>query len=200
MENLKIVNLELLSIEDKRKAIDLFIEGFFDIFSSITKNKIVLNELFINSIDFSLVYVFINGKEIIGFIGISDNKKRPIKCNLNICKQLFGKFKGIIIQKQLAMMMEEIVVKKESDLYIEFLVTDKKNRNKGIASKLIKFVYDELGYENYYIEVLSKNKNAKRLYENLGFKIYKKEYNFLSLMTIIQGFGYPIKLKLSKQR
>lgn len=84
------------------------------------------------------------------------------------------------------------VVNKDTDLYVDFLATSKEARGKGIATKLLTFCFAMPEYENYYIEVLSKNTNAKNLYERVGFSIVKKQYiSFISLL----GFGYPIKMK-----
>lgn len=191
MSEISIAKLSDLSDEYKEKSIELFIDGFGHLFSFF-KDKKIMKEFFLGSMDFSMVYVTLYDNNIAGFIGISNNKKRPVSFDIEKFKHLFGKFLGTIIQKPISTVMEKPVVHGDKDLYIEYLVTDKNYRGKGIATKLIEFVCNELGYDEFYIEVLSKNINAKKIYEHLGFVEFKREYN---LSTIIRGLGYPIKLK-----
>lgn len=145
-----------------------------------------------HSLDFSLTYVAVYENNVVGFMGIANNKARPFHFDATKCRELFGKFKGVIIQKQLSAIMEKPVVYGDKDLYIDYLTTDKKYRGKGVATKLIEFACYELQYYQCYIEVLSKNTTAKRLYEKIGFTEYKKEYN---IFTMMKGLGYLIKLK-----
>lgn len=93
--------------------------------------------------------------------------------------------------------MDKPAVNGDKDLYIEYLITDKNYRCKGIATKLIHFAFEQLECDEYYIEVLSKNINARRLYKNLGFIEWKRDYNPI---MIILGLGYPIKLKKYRNR
>lgn len=190
MNDITIVNLADLNDEYKEKSIELFIDGFGHIFSFI-KDKNILKELLLTSMDFSMVYVALYENIVVGFIGVSNNKIRPISFEIEKFKQLFGSFLGSIIQKPLSAVMEKPAVYGDKDLYIDYLTTDKKYRRKRIGTKLIEFVCEELIYDECYIEVLSKNTGARRLYEHLGFEEFKIEYN---PSTIIRGLGYLIKL------
>lgn len=190
MINCIIKSLIDLSQDYKEQALEVFIDGFSNIFT-FTNDRKVLKELFMKSIDFSLVYVAVCENKIVGIMGIANNKKRTMCFNLEICKELFGVNKGSIIKKQLSKVMEKPVVKGDKELYIDYLTTDKNYRGQGIATKLIEFVCNELEYDEYYIEVLSENIKAKRLYEHLGFTEYKRVYN---IFTMIKGIGYLVKL------
>lgn len=191
MEDIKIRRLSDLDMNHKVRALDIFVDGFRNVLS-FTKDDEILKELFMDSLDFTLSYVAICDDNVIGFMAIGNNKKRPVKFDIEKCKKLFGDVKGKIIKKQLSSIMEKIAVEGDKDLYIDYLTTDKKHRGKGIGSKLIEYACESLGYETCYIEVLSKNIPAKKLYENIGFKVYKRHYN---LITIFEGLGYLIKLK-----
>lgn len=84
------------------------------------------------------------------------------------------------------------VVKGDTDLYIDVLATLQQARGRGVATRLLQYSFDLPGYENYYIDVLSKNVNAKRLYEKMDFLEYNKvRFSFVAVM----GYGYPIKMK-----
>lgn len=83
-------------------------------------------------------------------------------------------------------------VEKETDLYIDVPATVKAARGKGVASRLIQYYLELPDFKTCHLEVLSKNANAKRLYERIGFVAYKHQR--LS-PTLLQGWGYPIKMK-----
>lgn len=191
MKTYKIVKYHELCDIQKKEMIEIFIEGFGHLMT-FSKDKDILRELFFNAINEEYVYAYIEENEVLGFVGIATNKIRPIKLKREVCMKLFGKVQGSIICKQMNGIFQSKVVKKDTDLYIDFLATSKEARGKGIATKLLAYCFDLPKYDNYYIEVLSKNKNAKSLYEKVGFCIDKKVYiSFISLL----GFGYPIKMK-----
>ncbi|MDZ5252714.1 GNAT family N-acetyltransferase [Clostridium sp. LIBA-8841] len=193
MKNFSIVKLSELDEEYKREATGLFAEGFHKMFS-FTKDREVLNELFFYSLDFSMIYITLEKDKVVGLLGSGTNEKRAVSLNKEVFKKLLGNGKGTIVYKQMKSIMEKPAVKGDSDLYIDYLVTDKKYRGKGIATALINFVCnDERIFEECYIEVLSKNINAKNLYEKIGFKEYKRVYNPI---TLLQGLGYLIEMKM----
>lgn len=187
MNNITIAKLSELDNEYKAMAVHLFVDSFYNMYTSITKDKIVLNELLLYSLDFSLVYVAIYDNNVVGFMGIANNKKRTMRFDKMKCIELLGKVKGSIVYKQLGSILEKPNVKNDNEMCIDYLATDRNYRGRGIATKLIEYACNELGYEECYIEVLSKNITAKRLYEHTGFTEYKKTYNL--------GFGYISKMK-----
>ncbi|WP_291563505.1 MULTISPECIES: GNAT family N-acetyltransferase [unclassified Clostridium] len=191
MVDLQVYCLSDLHETKKRETVELFVDGFRNIFL-FTENKFELIELFLPSLDTSMIYVCCYKEKIVGVIGIGTNKKRVFCFDIQVCQKIFGKIRGMMIYKQLKMIAETPAVKNDSDLYIDYLTTDTDMRGKGIATKLLDFACQLPEYDECYLEVLSKNTNAKRLYEKLGFKVYKKSFNFF---TVIQGFGYPIKMK-----
>lgn len=193
MGEISIAKLSDLNDEYKEKSIELFIDGFGHLFSFI-KDRNEMKKLFLSSMDFSMTYVALCDNYVAGFIGISNNIKRPVSFDIKDFKQLFGNFLGPIILGPIRSTKEKPAVHGDKDLYIDYLTTDKNYRGKGIATKLIDFVCKELDYHQCFIEVLSKNIIAKKLYEHLGFVEYKRKYN---PSTIIQGLGNLINLKKS---
>jgi ribosomal protein S18 acetylase RimI-like enzyme len=79
-------------------------------------------------------------------------------------------------------LLEKPNVKNDTDICIDYIATDESYRGKGIATKLIEYVCNGLGYKECYLEVLSRNVTAKRLYEHTGFVEYKRVHNPVSLM------------------
>lgn len=193
MKPFKIAKYHELCELQKRELIEVFIEGFGHLMN-FTKDKEVLQELFLHAIHEDYMLAYVEDDIVLGIIGIATNKIRPIKLDRNVCIKLFGNMKGKMLCKQMNGIFQGQVVNENTDLYIDILATSKVARGKGIATKLLTYCFDLPEYEEYYIEVLSKNQNAKALYEKMGFEVYKK--NYISSILLL-GFGYPIKMKKS---
>lgn len=97
-------------------------------------------------------------------MGIANSKKRTMHFDKAKCIELFGRLKGVIIYYQLRALLEKPNVKNDTDLCIDYIATDENYRGKGIATKLIEYACNDLGYKECYLEVLSKNVTAKRVY------------------------------------
>lgn len=180
-----------LSSVQKDEAVEVFLEGFGHMMS-FSKDKQDLKDLFSVAFHPEYFYTYIENEKVLGILGIATNHIRPIKFDLNQCMKTLGKWKGYIVCKQMNMIFQSQAVRKETDLYIDVLATTKTARGRGVATKLLEYAFALPRYEEYYIEVLSKNQNAKRLYEKKGFVAYKRKYvSFIRSM----GFGYPIKMK-----
>lgn len=177
MSSIQVVKLSELDNEYKEKAVHLFVDSFYNMYTSLTKDKNILCKLFLYSFDFSLVYIAMYDNTLAGFLGIAHNKKRTMHFEKLKCIELFGRVKGYIIYKQLGYLLERPNVINDKDVCIDYLATDSNYRGKGIATKLIEFACNELGYDECYLEVLTKNITAKRLYEHTGFQEYKRSYS-----------------------
>lgn len=191
MDQFKIKQYGQLEEKQKEKAVEIFIEGFKHLMT-FSKDEEELKALFSTSLNPSLLYTYIEKDKVLGIIGIATNHARPIRLVLETCIHIYGRLKGTIFCKQMNVIFQSQVVKGDYDLYIDVLATTKEARGRGIATKLIEFAFSLENYENYYIEVFSKNVNAKRLYEKTGFETYKKsKFSFIARL----GQGYPIKMK-----
>jgi len=92
---------------------------------------------------------------------------------------LLGLFKRIRFEKEL--------VRNFKKKYLTFVIiyTVKNHRGKGIATKLVKKVISSIKDVNYfYVDTISDNQPAIKLYKSLGFKLQKKiEDSLLFLFT-----------------
>ena len=175
----------------KKDIVGIFLEGFGHMMT-FSKDIRELEDLFSTAFHSSYIYACLENDKALGILGIATNQIRPIKIDLNHCVSIYGKWKGSIFCKQLNQIFQSQVVKKDTDLYIDVLATTKNARGKGVATRLLEFAFSLPEYKECYIEVLSKNENAKRLYEKCGFTIHKKK--LFSLITLM-GHGYPILMK-----
>lgn len=195
MNQYEIKKYGALNEIQKEEAVEVFIEGFGHMMN-FTKEKEKLKTLFLTALNPSYVIAYVESQKVLGIVGIATNRIRPIKMEAGLCKKLFGKFKGLMICRQMNAIFQSQMVKEDTDLYIDVLATSKTARCKGVATALLNHSFTIKKYENYYIEVLSKNTNAKRLYEKIGFMEYKKCY--VSILSFM-GNGYPIKMKKAAQ-
>lgn len=191
MENYTITQYGQLDDKQKLEAVKIFIDGFGHMMN-FTKDKNLMEVLFLEALNPLYFFAYVENETVLGIIGIGTNKIRPIKFKEGLCQNLFGKVKGKILCRQMNAIFQSKSVTDDTDLYIDVLATSKQARCKGIGTKLIQYSFQIPDYKTYYIEVLSKNTNAKRLYEKIGFEEYKKsKFSIASIM----GFGYPIKMK-----
>lgn len=64
-----------------------------------------------------------------------------------------------------------VAIQKETSLYIRALGVDKDCRRFGIATKLLKQVYDLAKNKiSLYLTIIASNENARKCYEKFGFK------------------------------
>lgn len=179
-----------LSTEKKYEVVEIFLDGFGH-FMTFTKDKDILRTMVYHAINQVWTYVLVEDEEVLGLIALATNKIRPIKFDKEICIELFGKFKGNLLCKEMNAIFQSQVVKEDNDLYIDVLATAKQSRGKGVATRLLEYSFNLPGYTSYYIEVMSKNITAKRLYGKMGFAEYKK---CRVSPLAFRGFGYPIKM------
>jgi ribosomal protein S18 acetylase RimI-like enzyme len=189
MDEIKMLSeLEELQVD---QAINVFIEGFFYIFKSISKDTVKLHKLFKNSFDYNMTYAFLLNGEAVGFIGLANHHKRPITLNKDAFSEILGGFPGKIAYKTMSAALEKINVNNPDEIYIDYIAIKSNFRSQGIGSKLIGYVHDSMGCKYIKLEVFTKNTRARAFYERLGFKAIKVKTNF---MLLLKGFGRPITM------
>lgn len=191
MQEYKIIEYGTLNKHQKEQAIEIFIEGFGHMMT-FSKDKNVLKKLFLSTFNSNLFMCYVENEKVLGIMGIATNKVRPVKFEQEVCKELFGKIKGNILCKQMNAIFQKPVVNGDRELYIDVLATASDARGKGVATILLNYAFDLKEYDDYSIEVFSKNETAIRLYKKVGFISYKKE-KFTPMAFM--GAGYPILMK-----
>ncbi|WP_436517449.1 GNAT family N-acetyltransferase [Ekhidna sp. To15] len=94
--------------------------------------------------------------------------KRPLENFLNAETTFFGYFEGA----ELAAVTE--VKAEDQILHIHSLVVDPDFFRKGIASKLLEFVFNEFNLKTFTVETGAANGPAIALYEHHGFRIIRQ--------------------------
>ena len=192
----EIKKLSELNENQMNQAISVFVEGFYNIMSPVSKDKEKLHWLFTNSFDYDITYAFLQDSEAVGFLGLGNGQKRA----LNLEKDTFMKvlpetmpgFAANTMYNAMYSSMCKPHTGSPHEIYIDFIATNPEYRSTGIGTKLIEFIREDLGYKTIKLDVMSKNPRARKFYERMGFKVIKKK---LDIMTRLQGLGGRIIMK-----
>ncbi|MCL1886009.1 MAG: GNAT family N-acetyltransferase [Dehalococcoidia bacterium] len=201
----EIVKLSELGDKQLNQVVDVFVEGFYiPTLKRITKDKEKLRRLFINAFDGDMSYAYLHDGNVVGFMGLADDRKRPMRLDEKTYIEEFGSFSGKMVYKQLIATMENIKVHSPDEICIDYITTHPEHRSMGIGKKMIEYVRDNMGYKYIWLEVLSKNPRGIAFYEREGFKqgIVKTNF-FLNLLAMVMGYGKLITMRMeagSKQQ
>jgi len=192
----EIKKLSELDENQKNQSINVFIEGFYNIMSVVSKDKENLHWLFKNSFDYDITYAYLQNGEAVGFLGLGNNQKRALNLNKDVFMKILPVtlpgFAGKSIYKAMYKAMCKPHTGGPEEIYIDFITTNPEYRSTGIGSKLIEFIRCDLGYRTIKLDVMTKNPRAKKFYERMGFKVIKTKLDF---MARLQGFGGRIIMK-----
>lgn len=172
----------------------IFIDSFGHMFKEFSEDTKALQECFEKSLITSMIYVALDNDKVVGFIAVSTNKRRVLDFNTKVFVKNFGKIRGNIFCVQLNMIMGKPAVKNDNECYIDFVAVHKEYRNKGVATILFNYVHENETYDEYNLDVLSKNENAIKLYEKLGYEVVKVKKN---LITNLNRLGDMVIMKYS---
>ena len=185
-------NIKLLSElteAQAAQAFDMFAEGFYFIFSPISKDKAKLRELFLSSFDRNMAWVcLIEGKPV-GFIAYGTHERQPVNMGKEACLRVLGRFKGSLVYRFAAPILARPHTRDPKEGYLDYLTTDPACRGRGIGTAMFRHVCENLPYERYTFEVLSKNETAIRLYTKLGMRQVKVKNDPVASLV---GHGKPI--------
>jgi ribosomal protein S18 acetylase RimI-like enzyme len=192
----EVKKLSELNEEQLDQAFVVFVEGFYNVFSSISKDKEKLHRLFKNSFDYDITYAYLLDGEAVGFIGLASHEKRPMRLSKEFFMEIMGGVAGKITYKAMTAAFDKLNTVNPQDIYVDYIATSPAHRSKGVGSKLIEFVRDTLGYKHIELEVFSKNPRAQQFYEREGFKAIRTKSD---LMLRLQGFGRRIVMRLDAE-
>lgn len=187
--NYKVKKLSDLNDEHIHQVSKIFIDSFYYMFEKFCKEIDSIRVCFEKAFIPSMFYVALDNNKVVGFIGISNNKKRVVDFEKSMFIEKFGDIKGKYFYWQLKKLIGVPIVKNENECYIDFVAVDKEYRNRGVGTTLFKYIHYNKRYKSYSLDVLSKNEGAKKLYESLG---YKTTHIKKSFVTNISGLGHFI--------
>ena len=201
----EIKKLSELDEKQADESIRIFVDGLFAQFAAISKDKEKLHKLFKKSLDYDMTYAFLQDGEALGFLGLGDYQKRPIKLDEEAFMEIKGGFAGKVAFGAMSAAMEKPNLSSPREICIEYLATNPVHRSKGIGSKLIEFVRNIPGCERIELEVFSKNPRAIKFYEREGFKVVSAKTDLAMMLQgsgkrIIMRYGQPVNSPLNHIR
>ena len=177
----------------------IFAEGFTQWLGYFSKDKNVIAKAFAHMFVLDQFYVATVENKIAGMVACTDCKtlsvrlnKRELRKHLGVVK---GSVAGIVLKKEFESPFKSPQAGTGS---IEYVGTASEFRGKGVASQIIKYIFDNTPYSEYIIEeVADTNTPAMNLYKKVGFEEYKRisvpQKNAKKI-----GINYLISLKLRK--
>lgn len=164
----KLSNLEAHAVE---QTVALWVDSFFPMFKGISKDREALCRLFMPCIQSDLCYVLLQGKQVAGFVAVSDYNRRAIMILEDVCIATFGALKGKILAWQLRKMLSEPAVNQQAQGYIDFIATAPAFQRCGVATALLAHVERDTAFRWIYLDVLTTNHSAIFLYKKLGYTV-----------------------------
>jgi len=185
MEQATVKRLSELDDRHLDQTVQLFIDGFFkEMGDKLSINLQTLANAVKPSFKKDHYYVCLLDDKVMGLLAVSSNKSRSHAFDKKTIRRGLGFFKGSLIYSILNEELQKPLDLPEKQCNIESVTTGVEARGKGVASKLINHVIDNLDYEEFVLDVIDSNVNAIRLYEKLGFAVYKrKKESFLARMA-----------------
>lgn len=197
-----MVKLRKMIFSDINVVASLYYESFWDkmvALKNISKNdavNLIKIFLFSNDHNFNHYTVATINDEPVGFIKLmkKTDKDKYSMPSLQTFRK-YGFFKLILTGIVLSFLEWKV---KDGELYIETVAVSSEERGKGIGSTLMKHA-DDVVINNESLKYLSlgvvhKNKDAKRLYERLGFVTKKIETSkLLKRYADIEAMYYMVK-------
>jgi ribosomal protein S18 acetylase RimI-like enzyme len=186
--------LPALTDAQAAQAFDMFAEGFYFIFSPISKDKARLRELFMASFDPEMAWVCLMEGRPVGFLSCGTHERQPVNMRREDCLRVLGRFKGSLVYRLAAPILARPHVEGADVGYLDYLTTDPAYRGRGIGTAMFRYVCETLPYGRYTFEVLSKNEAAIRLYKKLGMRQVRVKRDPVASLV---GHGSPIIMEFN---
>lgn len=200
-ENYKftIIRADKVGIDVRNQMAQIFADGFTQWLGYFSKDKNVIANAFAHMFVLDQFYIAITDNKVAGMVACTDCTTLSIRLNKNELRKYLGFVKGsiagIVLKKEFESPFENPPAETGS---IEYVGTASEFRGKGVASQIIKYIFDNTPYSEYIIEeVADTNIPAMNLYKKIGFEEYKRipvpQKNAKKI-----GINYLISLKLRR--
>lgn len=172
----------------------IFYDAFGDKFNIIFGNETNAIALIAECLDDEKTIVALKDGVAVGFSGLQYSGKSFIDPNMRQVVRAFG-----LSSFRVAVIGLFFLFKRTgggNELLLESLAVSANERNQGIGRKLLQFTIDYARAKKFpklKLEVIETNKNARRLYEKIGF-VESKTHNIPYPISKIMGFGSVIEM------
>ena len=168
-------NLAELEAVHVRQSVEIFAAGFFEPLPFISSNVDVIANVLEHSLVLDNHYVAVLDDNVVGVVSISNAKSRAYNFQRDILIAQLGFMRGRLAFRRLRNALLQELHLKESQCYIDLVTTDSAFRGLGISTEMQRYLFNNLPYAEYLLEVAEMNFNAIRVYEELGFIIEERK-------------------------
>lgn len=177
---------------------EIFVDGFYQWLHYFSKDKKKLVRAFSHMFNLDVFYVALSDGKICGIAACNDGRIKSVHLEKKALKKHLGFVRGTIANIMLKREFEEkpypFSIEPEMGC-IEFVAVSLEYRGKGVASVIIRHIFQTTPYSNYVLEVADTNLSAVNLYTKLGFKEFKRVEEKHSKAS---GINYLVYMKYTK--
>lgn len=194
-------SVQLASEHDKAindRISEIFVDGFYQWLRFFSKDKGKLVNAFSHMFNRDVFYIALLNDEICGIAACSDGKIKAVRLEGKELTKHLGFVKGSIAYAVLKREFEEkqYPFPIEPGMgCIEFVATSPEYRGKGVASQIIRGIFETTPFTSYVLEVADTNVKAVSLYAKLGFAEFMRVEEKHSKRS---GINHLIYMKYSK--
>lgn len=175
MEEVVIKRLSEMDEAGVEQAADIFADSFYEALRMFSKDRAVLAKAMKHSFVRDRFFAALADGRVVGIFGYSTSEGRAHRFDKRQAQAALGAWKGWLFHTFVRGEMEKPLGLTGRQCYIESVATDRRARGKGIATKLQHHLIEALDCDEFILEVVDTNTNAIRLYEKLGFTVFRKK-------------------------
>lgn len=176
----------------------IFVEGFYQWLQYFSKDKTKLANALAHMFNLDVFYLAEEGGRIAGFAACNDGSAPTVVLDKSEFTKYLGAVKGRIAYSILKKEFEEkqypFEIAKDMGM-VEFVATAPEYRGKGVATTIIRHIFDQTPRRQYVLEVADTNTTAVQLYERLGFREFQRVPQENSKRS---GVNYLVYMKYEK--
>ena len=192
-----VIRADKIDIDVRNQMSQIFADGFTQWLGYFSKDKNVIAKAFSHMFVLDQFYVATVENKIAGMVACTDCKTLSVRLNKRELRKHLGVVKGSVAGIVLKKEFESPFKSPQADTgSIEYVGTASEFRGIGVASQIIKYIFENTPYSEYIIEeVADTNIPAMNLYNKIGFEEYKRTPVPPKNVKKI-GINYLISLKL----
>lgn len=156
---------------------EIFADGFSPWLGYFSKDKNKIAAAFAHMFILNQFYVAVSEGKVVGIAACTNGISHSVKLDRTELRKHLGIYKGSLAGVFLKKEFEAAYINFPPGAgSIEFIGTSAEYRGKGIASQLVQYILEHTPYQIYLIEeVADTNIPAMKLYQKLGFEVYKSK-------------------------
>lgn len=196
MKEFKVVRLLDLNPQDLEQAAEVFAASYREQLRPLSRDAGKIRRLIAGAMLPHAFYAAVWKGQVAGIAAVSDSRSRSLRFDPKILRSELGVVKGMAVYGALDSEFHKRLILPEDTCYIEAVATLPEFRGNGIASGLLQNLMDTLSYRVFTLEVADTNPGAMRVYERLGFEIYRtKKQRFMR-----KRLGFNARLYMKREK